>query len=99
MVLAGCEQSQQGLIYGDVEALLAESTAAVPRELVYPYALMEPIAPHIAAQRAGTRLDLAQMASAYRKLQQLTELVIIEGAGGFKVPLTDEEDTSAIVSP
>ena len=98
-VVAGCEQSQRGLIYADVEALLAASTVAVPRDLVNPYALREPIAPHIAAQRAGTRLDLAQMASAYRKLQQLAELVIIEGAGGFKVPLTDEEDTSAIVSP
>jgi dethiobiotin synthetase len=93
-VVAGCEQSQQGLIYADVEALLAASTVVVPRELVNPYALREPIAPHIAAQRAGTRLDLAQMASAYRKLQQSAELVIVEGAGGFKVPLTDEEDTA-----
>ncbi|MHB1280063.1 MAG: dethiobiotin synthase [Acidithiobacillus sp.] len=93
-VVAGCEQSQRGLIYGDVEALLAASTVAVPRNFANPYALMEPIAPHIAAQRAGTRLDLAQMASAYRELQQSAELVIVEGAGGFKVPLTDEEDTA-----
>jgi dethiobiotin synthetase len=96
-VVAGCEQSQRGLIYGDVEALLAASTVVVPRELVNPYALMEPIAAHIAAQRAGTRLDLAQMASAYRELQQLAELVIVEGAGGFKVPLTDTEDTANLV--
>lgn len=34
------------------------------------------------------------MANAYQELQQLVELVIIEGAGGFKVPLTDEEDTA-----
>ena len=93
-VVAGCEQSQRGLIYEDVEALLAASTVVVPRELVNPYALMEPIAPHIAAQRAGIRLDLAQMVSAYRELQQSAELVIVEGAGGFKVPLTDEEDTA-----
>ncbi len=93
-VVAGCEQSQRGLIYEDVEALLAASTVAVPRNVANPYALMEPIAPHIAAQRAGTRLDLAQMASAYRELQQSAELVIVEGAGGFKVPLTDEEDTA-----
>ena len=93
-VVAGCEQSQQGLIYEDVEALLAASTVAVPRDVANPYALMEPIAPHIAAQRAGTQLDLAQMVSAYRELQQSAELVIVEGAGGFKVPLTDEEDTA-----
>ena len=93
-VVAGCEQSQRGLIYADVEALLAASTVAVPRELVNPYALMEPIAPHIAAQRAGARLNLAQMASAYRELQHSAELVIVEGAGGFKVPLADEEDTA-----
>ena len=96
-VVAGCEQSQQGLIYADVEALLAASTVVVPRELVNPYALMEPMAPHIAAQRAGIRLDLARMASAYRELQQSAELVIVEGAGGFKVPLTDAEDSADLV--
>jgi dethiobiotin synthetase len=96
-VVAGCEQSQQGLIYEDVEALLAASTVAVPRDVANPYALIEPIAPHIAAQRAEIRIDFAHIASAYRKLQQSAELVIVEGAGGFKVPLTDEEDTADLV--
>ncbi|MHB8353207.1 MAG: ATP-dependent dethiobiotin synthetase BioD [Burkholderiales bacterium] len=38
-VVAGCEQSQQGLIYGDVEALLAASAVAVPRNVANPHAL------------------------------------------------------------
>ena len=96
-VVAGCEPSQPGVVYGDVEALQTASTVTIPPELINPYALREPIAPHIAAQRANLRLDLAQIVRAYLALQPLAEIVIVEGAGGFKVPLTDEEDTADLV--
>lgn len=78
--------------WADVEALIAASTVAAPREWVNPYALMPPIAPHIAAQQAGIEIDLAVIQQACLELQNLAEVVIVEGVGGFLVPLSAQHN-------
>ncbi|MDR2195399.1 MAG: dethiobiotin synthase, partial [Gallionellaceae bacterium] len=50
------------------------------------------IAPHIAAQHAGAAIELARISSAYRELAAQADVVIVEGAGGFKVPLNEKQD-------
>ena len=74
--------------WADVEALIAASTVAAPREWVNPYAFVPPIAPHIAAQQAGIEIDIAVIRQACLELQKLAEVVIVEGVGGFLVPLS-----------
>lgn len=78
----------------DVEQLIAASNIQAPRQLVNPYALPLPIAPHIAARHAGVEIDIETIAGAYRRLAALAEIVIIEGVGGFKVPLNERDDTT-----
>ena len=60
-------------------------------ELVNPYAFEPAIAPHLAAQRAGVVIDTARIVVAYRELAARAEIVIVEGAGGFMVPLNDRQ--------
>lgn len=81
-----------GELNEDVAALLRASNvvAAVPD--VNPYAFELPIAPHIAAERAGVRIDLAVIAAAYSRLAAAADVVVVEGAGGWRVPLNDRED-------
>ena len=78
----------------DVEALIAASGIRAPRELVNPYLFAPPIAPHIAAQEAGRRIDIDHIVSAFQHLQQLADCVLVEGVGGFCVPLDDRTDTA-----
>ena len=78
----------------DVEALIAASGIRAKRELVNPYLFAPPIAPHIAAQEAGRRIDIDHIVSVFQHLQQLAECVLVEGVGGFCVPLDDRTDTA-----
>lgn len=78
----------------DVEQLIAASSTAAPRELVNPYCFEAPVAPHIAAAVAGCRIDLSRIAAAARDLAAGADLLLIEGVGGFRVPLGDEVDTA-----
>lgn len=71
----------------DVELLLAASNANVARQDVNPYAFDPPISPHIAAQQAGMEIDLSVIHRAYRQLCAEADIVIVEGAGGFLVPV------------
>jgi len=89
-IAAGCENGQ----WQDVEQLTAASNVAVPRSLVNPYAFAEPIAPHIAAQKAGVAIDLEVIRRSYDNLRTRADITIVEGVGGFLVPLGNRRDTS-----
>jgi dethiobiotin synthetase len=78
----------------DVEALIAASGVTAPRHLVNPYGFAPPIAPHIAAAEAGLVIDLERIGQAYAALAGLADLVVVEGAGGFLVPLGPKADGS-----
>ena len=92
-VAAGCQNGA----CPDVELLAAASSVSVGREYINPYALVPPIAPHIAADRAGIEIDLEVIRQAYLELRKRADIVIVEGAGGFLVPLNDHEDMAAMV--
>lgn len=74
----------------DVVALRAASTVRVPPELDNPVLLPEPLSPHLAAQRAGQHIDIATLQLAFDRLQTLADAVVVEGAGGWLVPLDDQ---------
>ena len=86
-VAAGSENGQ----WPDVELLHAASNVNVTRRQINPYAFDLPIAPHIAAQQAGMEIDLTVIHRAYQELSVTADIVIIEGAGGFLVPLNPRQ--------
>ena len=93
-VAAGAQLHGARLVNEDVVALKAASSVAAPDELVNPYCFAPPIAPHIAAAQAGVAIDLERVRSAYRSLSQIADCVIVEGAGGFYVPLGPQVGTA-----
>lgn len=78
----------------DVEALLAASSVRAARELVNPCLFAAPIAPHIAAQETGRPIDLAHIVGCFRQLEQQADAVLVEGVGGFCVPLGERVDAA-----
>jgi dethiobiotin synthetase len=77
----------------DVNLLAAASTVQVDLERINPYHFASAIAPHLAAQQENIRIDLTHITSAFHTLQALADVVIVEGAGGFIVPLNDTQDS------
>ena len=61
----------------------------VAPELDNPVLLADPVSPHIAAKRAGTRIDIHELRRRYLRLEERADFVVVEGAGGFHVPLGD----------
>ncbi len=78
---------QEGGRWADVEALARASTVRAPAELANPYAFQPAIAPHIAAELARVEIDLDVIARACGELARLADVVVVEGVGGFMVPL------------
>jgi dethiobiotin synthetase len=75
----------------DVLALRAASTLAVPAALDNPVLLSDAVSPHVAAARAARSIDIAHIVACHRQLLQLADAVVVEGAGGFLVPLSANE--------
>jgi dethiobiotin synthetase len=75
----------------DVLKLEAASNVSAPRALVNPYSFNEAIAPHIAAEKAGVEININVIKQAFDALSQLADIVIVEGAGGFLVPLNSTQ--------
>ena len=76
----------------DVARLRAASSLQVAPALDNPYALPEPVSPHLAARAARTQIDLQTIDQAVQALRQQADAVVVEGVGGFLVPLSDTED-------
>lgn len=90
-VAAGCERKGGLLLNEDVELLCAAANVDAPRQLVNPYAFEPAIAPHIAAQQAGCSIEIARVIECYEQLARDSDVVVVEGVGGFMVPLNAKE--------
>lgn len=97
-VAAGCESVNGEWVNDDVLQLEAASNVKAPRALTNPYSFKEPIAPHIAAELVGKTIEIAVIKHAFDMLCELADIVIVEGAGGFLVPLNSTESMADLAT-
>ena len=90
-VAAGTVPMPHGDDNEDAVAMRACGSIRVPRELDNPYCLPLPMSPHLAARAAGVRIELPLLVERYRQLAAQADAVVVEGAGGFFVPLNERE--------
>jgi len=95
-IASGCELSEHGIWQGqlvndDVVALYEASSVKAPLELINPYHFAPAIAPHIAAEKAGVVIDLDLIVRSYQVLAEMADVVVVEGAGGFLVPVSAQQ--------
>lgn len=93
-VAAGAIRNPGGLINEDVVQLRAASNVDAALTLINPYCFDAPIAPHLAAEHAGVVITLATIVSAFERLAAAADVVLVEGVGGFRVPLNRAEDAA-----
>jgi len=88
-VSAGCEQTEQGLINEDARLLYQFANANQTITDINPIAFADPIAPHIAAQRANQEISLTDISRCYTNVTALdVDINLTEGAGGWRLPLS-----------
>ncbi|MGF7129066.1 dethiobiotin synthetase [Paraburkholderia sp. EB58] len=78
----------------DADQLDAASSVLLPPTLRTPYLLKAPAAPHIVAALENVRLDIGHIVDCHAQALKLADIVVVEGVGGFRVPLTDTHDTA-----
>ncbi len=78
----------------DADAIASASGMTLPPELATPCLLRTASAPHIAAALENTRIDQMKIATAYRLIASQAKAVVVEGVGGFKVPLAEDFDSA-----
>ena len=93
-IASGCEKTADGLRNEDALALMQASNVELAYDVVNPYAFEPAIAPHIAAQQMNVDIDLSLIQHNYQLIQQKADIVVVEGAGGWFVPL-DSSKTMA----
>ena len=88
-VAAGCQATPDGLRNDDAVLLRSESSMVLSYELVNPFAYEPPIAPHIAASQSNWPIDINIITDAYEKVAAQADIVIVEGVGGWAVPINE----------
>jgi len=97
-VATGCEVVAGGLRNADALALRQAGTVDVSYEILNPYAFLPPIAPHLAAREAGVAIRPEPILHAFAALNAQADAIVVEGAGGWRVPLGDDWDMADLAA-
>jgi dethiobiotin synthetase len=96
-IASGCHQTPDGLRNEDALLLQNAMTEKLPYESINPITLEPAIAPHVAAQQAGKQVSAQRIVGFCRGNQiRPADLMLVEGAGGWRVPLNDRETYAAV---
>jgi len=90
-VAAGCELIDGQWMNDDARLFMEASSIAVDYQTVNPLALREAMAPHIAAEREQCDVRCAELVEQCKPLLDMADFTVIEGAGGWQVPLNQSE--------
>lgn len=96
-IASGCRYENGRLISDDAALLHRAANVKLADSILNPYAFGPPIAPHIAAQEAGVIIDLERIHKAVKEARQALDFLVVEGVGGFRVPLVGRQDTADLV--
>ncbi len=90
-VASGCDETRAGLRNADAIRLMSCATHQAEYQQVNPYAFLAAIAPHIAASDKGINVSIDAIVSGARELEQQADVLLVEGVGGWRVPLNDHQ--------
>ncbi|RUL64417.1 dethiobiotin synthase [Dyella dinghuensis] len=90
-IASGCDETPEGLRNEDALALqAASSTPHASYDDINPVALREPLSPHLAASHEGVTITLSPVHAAFDDLRKRYDVVVVEGVGGWRVPLAPD---------
>ena len=93
-VASGCEAINGRLRNEDALLLQQHASHSAEYALINPYAFAQPVSPHIAANCSGQQINLQEIRRCYTILRKKADLVIVEGVGGWRVPLAEHLDVA-----
>jgi dethiobiotin synthetase len=83
----GCVRRREGLVSEDAEFLAHHADSKFPLNTICPQRFVEPLAPAIAAERAGGKIEWSAIDLAMRTICAGSDVMIVEGVGGIMAPV------------
>lgn len=93
-IASGCKLTDQGLRNEDAIMIMQESNVDLDYKLINPYAFEPPISPHFAAREKDQQIKLDHIVEKFTTISNSVDFVIVEGVGGWQVPLSDDLNIS-----
>ncbi len=97
-IAAGAEMRDGELHNDDADQLIEAGNVNLPRNLTTPYMLRAAAAPHIAAALEGVTIQPVPIIAAYAEIAAASDAVVVEGVGGFRVPLSNDFDSADLAA-
>lgn len=91
-IATGCKRSWEGLVSSDAEFLANCANSDLPLSTINPVGYITQAVPLVSALCDGRPIDFGRIAAAYNQICQSSDIIIVEGVGGVRVPLTPEFD-------
>lgn len=95
-VATGCVRAGDQLKNADASVLMGRASVLLPYSSVNPYAFEPPVSPHLAAANAEKEISLETVCRAYRQIRRQVDCVVVEGIGGWRVPLHSQAFVSTL---
>ena len=97
-IATGAEKIKDRLINEDAKLIMQNCSQKVSYNLINPFVFELPIAPHVAAKHEGVVIELDQITKNYHLLKSMCDVLVVEGVGGWRVPVTNERSLTDLVS-
>lgn len=89
-IASGATLVEGQLINEDAQLIMEHSSVPVSYGLINPVVFEPPVAPHIAAQQKKQLISLDHIIDSYNQLSSSADLVVVEGVGGWRVPISND---------
>lgn len=96
-VETGCEARGGELVPADAVVLKEAANSPDPLDLINPYRFAPPLAPSIASRMAGVEISLSRIGERFKEIAGRHDLILVEGAGGLLVPLTEDKTIADLI--
>ena len=95
-VASGCTDTINGLRNDDADRLIDASNVSADYDLICPYRFLPSIAPHIAANQENIVISNNHIVECYQRIGSSCDAVVVEGVGGWQVPLDEQKNMSGL---
>ena len=96
-IATGAKRTKKGLINEDARLIKQHCSKTISYDLINPLVFELPAAPNIAAREKGIAIDIEEAIKNYNILKSISDVVVVEGVGGWRVPITNEDYLSELV--
>lgn len=96
-VASGAEHIDGKLVNDDARLIMQHGSEPIEYSVINPCVFEMPVSPHIAASRTNEKINFEKIVSCYEKLASSFDDIIVEGVGGWRVPLSNEETVVDLV--